>query len=326
MTKKKQHYSGIGGQAVLEGVMMRNKNTLAVAVRKPDHEIEVELEEYHGILENTIWRKIPVIRGVLAFIDSMAVGMKSMNFASSFIDEEDEGTARTQREQDSDSRKETAMTAAVTVISLVLAVGLFMVLPYFLSALLAGWIRNTSLMAILEGLIRLAIFLLYIVAISLMKDIRRLYMYHGAEHKCINCIEHGYPLTPEYVRKSSRFHKRCGSSFLVLVIVISVVLFFFIRVGNPAMRLVIRLLLVPLIAGISFEIIQFAGRSDSIPAKILSAPGILLQHLTTKEPTKGMILVGIAATEAAFDWKKYLVEEFGRSMDELDRITEEAYS
>ncbi|MDE5950422.1 MAG: DUF1385 domain-containing protein, partial [Acetatifactor sp.] len=206
---------------------------------------------------------------------------------------------------------EKVLTTFVTLISVILAVGIFIVLPYYLSGLLQGYIRNESLMAIIEGGIRIAIFLLYILAISLMKDIRRLFMYHGAEHKCINCIEHGHPLNVRNVRRSSRQHRRCGTSFIFFVFIVSIVLFFFIRVDNTLQKVVLRILLIPVVAGISYEIIRLAGRSNNFLVKILSAPGMLVQKLTTKEPDEQMIQVAIASVEAVFDWRAFLNEKFG---------------
>ena len=191
-----------------------------------------------------------------------------------------------------------------------------MLLPYFLSTLLVQYIRNDSLLAIIEGIIRILIFVIYIVAISLMKDIHRLYQYHGAEHKCINCVENGRPLTIHNVMRSSRIHKRCGTSFMFLVVFVSIILFFFIRVQNPALRVVLRIALVPVIAGISYEIIRLAGRSDNIFVKIISAPGMWLQKLTTKEPDREMAEVAIRSVEAVFDWKSYLKDEFGYEVDD----------
>lgn len=191
-----------------------------------------------------------------------------------------------------------------------------MLLPLFLSDLLGKYIRNASVIAIIEGLIRILIFIAYIAGISLMKDIKRLYMYHGAEHKCINCIEKGRPLTVKDVKRSSRQHKRCGTSFLLFVVLVSVIVFFFIRVDNMVLKLVLRIALVPVIAGISYEIIRLAGRSDNIVVRIISAPGLWMQRLTTKEPDEDMIKVAIASVEAVFDWKAYLKETFGYEVDD----------
>lgn len=305
-SKCSNKYSGIGGQAVLEGVMMKNGERYAVAVRKPDGEIEVDIENYQGWLHGKKIKDIPFVRGVLNFVDSMRLGTRCLNFSASFYEEE-ESAAETGKAA---GKGEKILSVAATLFAVVLAVGLFIVLPYFISSLFDEYIRNASLMAILEGCIRIGIFILYILAITLMKDIRRLFMYHGAEHKCINCIERGRPLTVSNVMRSSRLHRRCGTSFMFFVMFVSIILFFFIRVENPAYRLILRVLLIPVIAGISYELIRLAGRSNNIIVKILSAPGMLLQRLTTKEPDQEMVEVAMASVEAVFDWKEYLKENF----------------
>ena len=311
MAKKRQtQYSGIGGQAVLEGVMMKNQSKYAVAVRKPDGEIDIQVEEYKGVCADKAFVKLPLIRGVFAFIDSLILGMKVTMHSASFYEEE-EGTAQDTAKKASGSKSEDIMMGVTVVLSVIIAVALFMLLPFWLSDLLGKYIRNASLVAILEGVFRILIFVGYIVAISLMKDIRRLYMYHGAEHKCINCIERGRPLNVKDVMRSSRQHKRCGTSFLLFVVLVSVIVFFFIRVDNLALKIVIRLLLIPVIAGISYELIRLAGRCDNILIRILSAPGMWMQRLTTKEPDEEMVRVAIASVEAVFDWKAYLIETFG---------------
>ena len=307
MAKKKKCYSGIGGQAVLEGIMMKNKDQYSIAVRKPNGEIEVDVEAYSGAVSHAKITKLPFFRGIFNFVDSLYLGTKCLNYSASFYEEEDEKT---------DPKKEKFIMAATTAVSIVFAIALFMVLPYYLSTLLSGYVRNESLLAIIEGIIRLILFLSYVAAIALMKDIRRVYMYHGAEHKCINCIEKGRPLTVSDVMKSSRFHKRCGTSFLLIVMLISIVLFFFIRVDSPVLRVVIRLALIPVIAGISYEFIRLAGKSDNFIVNILSKPGLWLQRLTTREPDEGMVEVAIAAVNAIFDWKAYLKETFGYEVDE----------
>ena len=321
MTKKKQtHYSGIGGQAVLEGVMMKNKEKYAVAVRKPDGEIDIQVEEYKGVCSDKSYTKLPFIRGVFAFIDSLVLGMKvTMHSASFYEDEEEEKTKpKTEEtlEKKLNSKSDDIMMGLTVALSVIIAVALFMLLPFLISDFLGRYIRNESIVAIIEGLLRILIFVGYIVAISLMKDIRRLYMYHGAEHKCINCIEKGRPLTVNDVMRSSRQHKRCGTSFLLFVVLVSVIVFFFIRVDNLALKLILRLLLVPVIAGISYEIIRLAGQSDNIIVRIISTPGLWLQKLTTREPDEEMVKVAIASVEAVFDWKAYLKETFGYDVDE----------
>lgn len=315
--KRKSRYSGIGGQAVLEGVMMKNQEKYAIAVRKPDGGIDVEMENYQGIAHGSKIKEIPFIRGVFNFIDSLILGMRSLNHSVSFYEEEE---AETKFDKAMDKmtggNAEKVLTTATTMFSIVLAVGLFIVLPYYVSSLFDGFIRNQSLVAIVEGVIRILIFLLYVWGISAMKDIRRLYRYHGAEHKCINCIEKGRPLTVHNVMRSSRLHKRCGTSFLFFVMFVSIILFFFIRVDNVFMKVILRILLMPVVAGISYEMIRLAGRTDNIIVRIFSAPGMLIQRMTTKEPDESMVEVAIAAVEAVFDWKKYLYDNFGYEVDD----------
>ncbi len=318
MAKKSRCYSGIGGQAVLEGIMMKNGESYAVAVRKPDGEIAVELENYQGVLHGKKIKEVPFIRGIFNFVDSLILGNKCLMFSASFYDEEEEETQDAKRGVTREGA-EKLMMSAVTVISVILAIGIFVVLPYYISSLFADYIHNRSLVTILEGGIRILIFLVYVSAISLMKDIRRLYRYHGAEHKCINCIERGRPLTVRNAMRSSRLHKRCGTSFLFFVLFVSIILFFFIRVESPWQRILYRVLLMPVIAGISYEIIRLAGRSNNIFVRILSAPGMLVQRLTTKEPDEDMVEVAIAAVEAVFDWKTYLHDNFGYEIPESTR-------
>ena len=315
--KRVNRYSGIGGQAVLEGVMMKNQEKYAVAVRKPNGEIAVELENYQGLLHGSKINEIPFIRGIFNFIDSLVLGMKCLNYSASFY-EEDEEEEKLNKAADkvSGGHGEKLMTTLITVISLVFAIGIFVVLPFYLASLLKGYLHNESLMAIIEGVLRIIIFLLYVWGISAMQDIKRLYRYHGAEHKCINCIEKGRPLTVHNVMRSSRLHRRCGTSFIFFVLFVSIILFFFIRVDNPVEKVILRILLMPVIAGISYEIIRLAGRTDNIFIRIISAPGMWIQRMTTKEPDKGMIEVAIAAVEAVFDWKKYLYDNFGYEVDE----------
>lgn len=316
MAKKRQaQYSGIGGQAVLEGVMMKNKAKYAVAVRKPDGDIDVQVEEYQGFCGDKKFAKLPLVRGVFAFIDSLVLGIKVTMHSASFYEEEE--ASKETAKKASGGKADDLMMGITVAISVVIAVALFMLLPFLISDLLGKYIRNASLVAILEGILRILIFVGYIAAISLMKDIKRLYMYHGAEHKCINCIERGRPLTVKNVMRSSRQHKRCGTSFLLFVVLVSVIVFFFIRVDNLALKLVLRLLLVPVIAGISYEIIRLAGRSNNILIRVISAPGMWMQRLTTKEPDEDMVTVAIASVEAVFDWKAYLTETFGYEADDL---------
>lgn len=306
-------YSGIGGQAVIEGIMMMNRNDYAVAVRKPDQEIEVKRDRYISITQKVKLFSLPFVRGVFRFADSMIVGMKTLTYSASFF-EDDEDSEPGKIEQFLDrilgEKLESALMALVMVLSFIMAIGIFMLLPLFIAGLFSNVIASEHLIAVLEGVIRILIFIAYIKLVSRMEDIRRTFMYHGAEHKCINCVEHGLPLTVENVRNSSKEHKRCGTSFILIVMVISILFFMVVRVDNVWMRFASRIVLVPVIAGVSYEILQLAGRSNSKFMDLVSRPGMWMQGLTTKEPDDSMIEVAIAATEAVFDWKTYLRENF----------------
>lgn len=291
----------------MEGVMMKNQDKYAVAVRKPDKEIIVEVSEYPGIIKNKKIRNMPILRGVFSFIESLVLGMKTLTFSASFFEEEEE-KPKTVQEKKKDQKKEDAMMGGTVAVSVILAVAIFMVLPYYISLLFQRFTSSYLLIALLEGILRLVIFIGYVAGISLMPDIKRVYMYHGAEHKCINCIEHGMDLTVENVKKSSKQHKRCGTSFLLIVMIISIFFFMFIHVDSGVARLLLRLVLIPVIAGVSYEFIRLAGRSDNALVNILSKPGLWLQNLTTREPDEDMIEVGIASVEAVFDWKTYVEE------------------
>ncbi len=304
--KHRDHFSGIGGQAVIEGIMMKNKESYSVAVRTENGDINVTVEQYDSIAPAAILNRIPFIRGIFNFADSLILGTRTLNYSASFYEDADKG-------KDTDaSQAAGGFVSIITVIfSLAIAIALFMLLPFFLSQFVRRWVVNETAIAVIEGVIRIIIFVLYLVAISMLSDIRRVFMYHGAEHKCINCIEHGLPLTIENVARSSRQHKRCGTSFLFFVVFISVVLFVFIRTSDPVMRVVLRILLIPVIAGISYEIIRLAGRTNNVFINLLSAPGMMLQKLTTREPDALMIEVAIAAVDAVFDWRGFLLDEFG---------------
>lgn len=303
--------SNIGGQAVLEGIMMKNGKDYAVAVRKPDKEIEVKKDEYRSFIKWEKLTKIPFIRGIFNFIDSMVLGMKTLTYSASFYEEEETSRVLTEEEAKKQEKKENVLMGITVAVSIVLAMGIFMVLPYFISGLFDKVISSRFIKSVIEGLIRIAIFIGYILLISRMKDIQRVFMYHGAEHKCINCIEHGLELNVENVRKSSKQHKRCGTSFLFFVLFVSIIVCSFITVESPVLRVVLRIALIPLIAGISYEMIRLAGNSDNPVVELLSKPGLALQNLTTKEPEDDMIEVAIKAVEEVFDWKEYLRENFG---------------
>ena len=314
MSKKCSRSCGIGGQAALEGVMMKKGDLYAVTVRKPDGELVVDTEEFHGVLHGNKIKNTPFIRGIFNFVDSLVLGTRTLNYSSQFFDDESaKETSFDQWFKKVFKDKADNVVAGVTVVlSIVLAIAIFMVLPYFISSLLNSFVRNNTILAIIEGIIRLAIFVGYVVLISAMEDIKRVYMYHGAEHKCINCIERGRELTVENVMESSRLHKRCGTSFMLFVMMISIIVFMLVKVDEPMMRVLVRIVLVPVIAGISYEVIRLAGNnSNNALVKIISAPGMWLQTLTTKEPTEDMVEVAIKSVEAVFDWREYLKEEFG---------------
>ncbi|MCR5674144.1 MAG: DUF1385 domain-containing protein [Lachnospiraceae bacterium] len=313
-------YSGIGGQAVLEGVMMRNRDKYAVAVRKPDGKIAVDVDEFKGPAHGQRVRRIPFLRGIFVFIDSLALGLRAINLSASYFDEEEGGGES--KKSDPSGRGEDAATLLVTVLSFAIAIAVFTLLPYFLASLFKRLIPSDGIIAVIEGIMRIVIFVAYILLISLMKDIRRLFAYHGAEHKCINCIESGMPLTVQNAQKATRLHRRCGSSFLLFVMLVSIVLFFFIRADSLLLRLLLRILLIPVIAGISYELIRLAGRTDFFLIRALSAPGLWLQRLTTREPDDDMLEVGIAAVEAVFDWRQYLSDAFGLQISDAEIATD----
>ena len=332
MSKNKQVFSGIGGQAIMEGIMMRNRTRYAAAIRKPDGEIEILQDECHMFSEKHRWAAFPFIRGVFSFVDSLKLGMKTLMWSASFA-EEDPSRENTGKNSEIDSGETAggtvekkpaesqaaaeepaglskAQTIGTVVIALVFAIGLFALLPAFLGGLLNKAIHNSFITALAEGIIRLLIFIAYVAGISFNKDIRRVYMYHGSEHKCINCLEKGLPLTVENVMASSKEHKRCGTSFMLIVMLISIILFMFIRVESIPLRLLSRLLLIPVVASLSFELLQFTGRHDNTFTWVLSRPGMWLQGLTTKEPEADMCEVAIAAVEKVFDWRQFLKDNF----------------
>lgn len=328
--------SGIGGQAVLEGIMMRNGGKYAVAVRKPDKEIIIDVKEHVGLTEKYKFLNVPFVRGVFKFIESLVIGIKTLTYSAEFFEEEEDEVKKTlsknieeenaqaekldvkeEDKKEKNSKLESFLMGLTVCFSVLFSVGLFIVLPFFIGEFfrkIVG-IESNTVIAIFEGIARISIFILYLVLISKMKDIQRTFMYHGAEHKCINCIEHGMELNVENVKKNSRLHKRCGTSFLLFVVVISIISFILVSAIIPAastgwLKLVVRLALIPVIAGISFEILRLAGNSDGKIIGLLSKPGMWLQKLTTIEPEDDMIEVGIASVEAIFDWKKYLAENF----------------
>ncbi len=326
--------SGIGGMAVIEGVMMKNKDEYAVAVRKPNNEIAVEKKTHKDFADKVKLFKFPIFRGMLAFVDSMVIGVKVLNYAASFFEDEEEqkkpekknkaskadrkdSKAADQRKQalkagdmtaseDKEDKSNALLMAAAVVVSLVISITFFMVLPVLISNVFEKMIDSPFWLSMLEGLLRIVIFIGYILIVSQMPDIKRVFMYHGAEHKTINCLENGFELTLENVKWQSKEHKRCGTSFMLLVMLISVIFFIILQPGTLWLRVVSRILLVPIIAGISYEFIRFAGKTDNIIINILSKPGLWMQALTTKEPEDSMIEVAIQSVDAVYDWRGFL--------------------
>ena len=299
--------SGIGGQAVLEGVMMRNRDKYAVAVRKPDGEISVKNWNTGSVRDRHILLRLPVIRGVAAFIESLILGIKTLTYSSSFIEEDVEKAGQVEVAEVSD-RKEMLENILIVALSILLAIGFFMILPFAVSKLFQSRVHSQMMLSVIEAALKILLFLGYVVAISFLSDIKRTLMYHGAEHKTINCVENGLDLTVENVKTQSRYHRRCGTSFLLVVMLVSIIFFFFIQIDNLWLQMLYRILLIPVVAGVSFELIQFVGNSDNRLVLWISTPGLWLQKLTTREPDDGMIEVAIASVEAVFDWRAYQAE------------------
>ena len=319
---KKQINSGIGGQAVMEGIMMRNKTVYSIAVRKPDGEIDVSVHPCSDNLSKSVWMKIPIIRGVISFVSSLVIGMKILMYSASFFEDEEEEKEKAKMtpeelkayEEKAKKEEKAAMTGGL-LLGVVMAVAIFMLLPYGIRTFLSRFIDNRFVLSLLESLTRIVIFIIYLTLISRQKDIQRTFMYHGAEHKCINCVEHGLPLTVKNVLASSRFHKRCGTSFLFLVVIVSAIVLMLVQAlintDSHLTRILIRILLIPVIAGISYELIIVAGKYDNPFMNLLTKPGLAMQRLTTREPDASMAEVAIAAVEEVFDWPAFLKSSFG---------------
>lgn len=329
----------MGGQAVLEGVMMRYKKNVAVSVRKPDGSISVGLMKYSSFTSKHPILKKPLIRGVVAFVDSLVMGVKTLMYSASVF-EEDEADEESKKKNQSkvvsesiekkkkeSTKTDAAIMTGTVLFSLVVSVALFVILPYFVSSFITKFTASTVLLAVVEGVIKVGIFIGYLALISLMPDIKRTFMYHGSEHKCINCIESGKELNVDNVMISSKEHRRCGTSFIFFVLLISIIFCMFIRVESWWLRLLIRLLLVPVIAGVSYEFIQWAGNTDSKAAYYLSKPGLWMQALTTREPERDMVEVAIQSVEHVFDWRKYLEDMKAQAKGEnCDNCRTDKYS
>ncbi|MDO4962080.1 MAG: DUF1385 domain-containing protein [Eubacteriales bacterium] len=316
-------YSGIGGQAVIEGIMMRNGHKYAVGVRKPDGDIVVDVKDRIPLTERSAFAGLPFVRGVFSFAESLIVGMSTLMYSASFY-EDDEGDEEPGRfelwlEKTFGDKLEKVIMTCSMVFAVIIAMVLFMWLPLTIAGFIKRFIPSDTLMAVIEGILRVAIFIIYIKLVSQTEDIKRTFMYHGAEHKCINCIEHGLPLCVDNVAVSSKEHKRCGTSFLVIVMIIGILFFMVIRFDNVLYRFISRIVLLPVIAGVSYEFLRIAGRTDNAVVNALSRPGMWMQGLTTKEPDDSMIEVAIAAVEAVFDWEEYERENFPDGPDELGK-------
>ncbi len=281
----------VGGAAVIEGVMMKGAEDVAVAVRKPDGEIIINKEKLKG--NRKVISKIPVLRGIYAFIDSMVLSVKALMYSAEFMEEEEE--EKNKKPSKFDEFLGNNIIWISVVISITFSVGLFILLPTVIVDVFKRFTTNNLALNGIEGIVRIAIFLSYILAVSKMKDIRRVFEYHGAEHKTIFCYEHGDELTVENVRKFGRLHPRCGTSFLFIVMIVSILLFSMFSWSGVLMRLLVRIVFIPVVAGISYEIIKWAGKSQSKLSCIVSAPGMWLQKLTTREPDDKQIEVAIEA-------------------------------
>ena len=298
---------------MIEGIMMQNGDDYAIAVRKPDGEIEIKKDRYVSLTERYPVLGLPFIRGVFKFADSMVVGMKALTWSCSFFEDDEDaepGKFEAWLDRVFGEKLESILMTVVMIFSFIMAIGIFMLLPLLIARLCRPFIPSETLVAVLEGFIRIAIFIIYIKMVSRMEDIRRTFMYHGSEHKCINCIEHGLALNVANVRASSKEHKRCGTSFIMIVMIISILFFMVIRTDTVWLRFLSRIVLIPVIAGVSYEFLRFAGRNDSRLVNFLSRPGMWMQGLTTTEPDDSMIEVAIAAVEEVFDWRAYLNENF----------------
>ena len=304
--EKKEHITSIGGSAVMEGVMMRGPKEIATAVRKPDGEIEIDRRAVSSLVTKYHVNKIPVIRGVFAFFDSMISSIRALMWSAEFVDLEDDSESKFDKwltEKFGDKVKDIVIYFSL-FISVIFSVGLFFVLPHFITSLLENVIKSNLIKTLIEGVIRISIFLGYVLLASRMEDIKRVFQYHGAEHKTIFCYEAGLDLTVENARNMSRLHPRCGTSFLVYVMIISIILFSFVSWGNMWVRLGMKLLLLPVVAGISYEIIRWAGRSKNKVVCVISRPGMWLQNITTREPDDSQLEVAIESMKAVLTENK----------------------
>lgn len=299
---KELRKTSIGGQAVMEGVMMRGPKSYAVAVRKPDGEIVVDANTLPDKKRNW-FVKLPIVRGCVNFVQSLVLGTKTLMWSAEFVDLEEEQPSKFDKwleDKLGDKIKDIVIYFSV-VLSLFLSVGLFILLPTWIVGLTKAFVESSVLKSFLEGVVRISIFLIYLWAVSKMKEIQRVFQYHGAEHKTIACYEAGIELTVENAKKMTRLHPRCGTSFLIIVMVVSIIFFSFLRWDNVLIRSVTRIALLPIVAGISYEIIKLAGRYDNWLTKIISYPGLCLQKITTSEPDDNQLEVAIVSMKKVLE-------------------------
>lgn len=296
----------VGGQAVIEGVMMKNEEKVAVAVRKSDGEIELDKKSSKSWVREKGIHKIPFLRGAFILFETMAEGIKALNFSAEFFEEEDD-------EEEKESKFDNFLNSIFKektndvliyfslIVALIFSVLLFILLPTFLGGVLKHFTERVLILNLFEGLIRIGIFLLYVYLISMNKDIKRVFEYHGAEHKSIYCYESGMELTVENARKFTTLHPRCGTNFMFIVMIISMLVFSLFGWPNPLLRVAYRLLCLPFVAGISYEIIKLAGKCDNKLMRAFVFPGMMLQKITTKEPDDKQLEVAITALKAVLD-------------------------
>lgn len=294
---KKQN---IGGQAVIEGVMMQSNNYRAIAVRKSNGEIELKKNKIKSWIKDKKIDKIPFLRGSFILFETMIQGMKSLNYSSEFFleeDEEEDGIDKFLKKIFKDKANDAIMAVSL-ILAMILSVGLFVLIPTSIGGLFSLFIKNNVILNLIEGLIRIGILILYMLLISKNEDIKRTFMYHGAEHKVIHCYENDLELTVENAKKFTTLHPRCGTNFLFIVMFTSIILFSFFGWPNILARIAMRILCIPIVAGISYEIIKFLGKYNNILSKIVAYPGMMLQHITTKEPNDEQLEVAIKALKA----------------------------
>lgn len=293
---KKQN---VGGQAVIEGVMMQSKDYRAIAVRKSTGEIELKKTKIKSWIKDKKIDKIPFLRGSFVLFETMIEGMKSLNYSSEFFleDEEEDAIDKFLKRIFKDKANEAVMVVSL-ILAMIFSVGLFVLIPTSVGGLFSSFIHNNIILNLIEGLIRIGMLILYMLLISRNEDIKRTFMYHGAEHKAIHCYESGLELTVENAKKFTTLHPRCGTNFLFIVMATSIILFSFFGWPNILIRIAMRILCIPIVAGISYEIIKFLGKYNNILSKIVAYPGMMLQKITTKEPNDEQLEVAIKALKA----------------------------